>query len=107
MEKRFTYDAAFKRKIILCVEKIGNRAAGRKYTVSEACVRHWRIMKTKLFSCLTNRKFFSGQRKGRNPEIAASVSEYINKLRNKGLPVTRETFMPKPRECARNNIFQV
>jgi hypothetical protein len=28
-EKPFTYDAAFKRKVILCAEKIGNRAASR------------------------------------------------------------------------------
>jgi hypothetical protein len=41
MENRFTYDAAFKRKVILCAEKIGNPSAGRTYTVSEACVHHW------------------------------------------------------------------
>jgi hypothetical protein len=45
MEKRFTYDAAFKRKVIMCAEKIGSRAAGGKYTVSEArvLVRHWEV----------------------------------------------------------------
>jgi hypothetical protein len=73
MEKYFTYDAAFRRKVILCAEKMGNCAAGRTYTVSEACVRHWGSIKTKLFLCLTNRKSFSGPRKGRNPEIDASV----------------------------------
>jgi hypothetical protein len=46
MEKSFTYDATFKRKIILCVEKTGNRAAGRKYSVSEKCVCLLRSMKT-------------------------------------------------------------
>jgi hypothetical protein len=40
MEKRFTYDAAFKRKVILCAENIRNRAAAGKFTVSEACVCH-------------------------------------------------------------------
>jgi hypothetical protein len=49
MEKHFVYDATFKRKVILCSEKIGNRAAGRKYTVSEACVHYWQRIKTKLF----------------------------------------------------------
>jgi hypothetical protein len=29
MEKHFTFDDAFKRKAILCTEKIGNHAAGR------------------------------------------------------------------------------
>jgi hypothetical protein len=38
MEKCFTYDARFKRKVILCAEKIGNLTGGRKYTVNEACV---------------------------------------------------------------------
>jgi hypothetical protein len=73
MEDHFTYYASFKRKIILCAEKTGNRAAGRKYIVSEACVRHWQSIKTKLFSCLTNGKSFSGPKKERNPENNASV----------------------------------
>jgi hypothetical protein len=38
MEKCFTCDAALKRKVILCAEEIGNPAAGRQYTVIEACV---------------------------------------------------------------------
>jgi hypothetical protein len=41
MEKHFTYDAALKINIILCTEKMGNHAAGRKYIVSEACVHDW------------------------------------------------------------------
>jgi hypothetical protein len=76
MEEHFTYDAAFKRKIISCAEKISNRTAGRKYTVSEACVCHLQSIKTKLFSYLTNRKSFRGPKQGRNPETDASVSEY-------------------------------
>jgi hypothetical protein len=68
------------KKVILCAEMIGNRAVGRKYTVSEACVHHCQSIKTKLFSCLTNRKSFSGPRKGRNPEIDSSVLEYLNYL---------------------------
>jgi hypothetical protein len=36
MEKHVTYDVTFKRKVILCTEKIGNHATGRKCTVSEA-----------------------------------------------------------------------
>jgi hypothetical protein len=51
--------------------KIGNRATGRKYTVREACVRHWRCVKTKLFACLTSIKSFSGPKKGRNPDTDA------------------------------------
>jgi hypothetical protein len=61
--KHFTYDAAFKIKVILCAEKIDDRAAGRKYIVREAFVHHWRSIKTKV----SYRKSFSGPRKGRNP----------------------------------------
>jgi hypothetical protein len=67
MEMLFTYDAALERKVILCAEKTSNRAADRKYTVGEACARHWKSIKTKLFSCLANRRSFSGERNERNP----------------------------------------
>jgi hypothetical protein len=69
---------------------MGNNAAGTKYTVSEACVHHWHNIETKLFSCLTNRKSFSGWSKGRNPETDTSVLEYFKEPQNKGLPVTRK-----------------
>jgi hypothetical protein len=80
MEKHFTYDSAFKRKVILCAEKTGNRAACRKYAVSEKCIHHWRSMKTILFSCPTNSKSFSGPRNGRNAEIDISVLAYFKDL---------------------------
>jgi hypothetical protein len=82
MEKRFIYDAAFRRKVILCTEKTGDHAADRKYTVGEPCVCHWRSIKTKLFSYLTNtsRKSFSGPRKGGNPEIDSSILDYFRDL---------------------------
>jgi hypothetical protein len=72
------YDATFKRKVVLCAGKIGNRAVGR-----EACVHHWQSLKAKLFLCLTNRSSFSGPRKGRHPEIDASVLDYFRDLCNK------------------------
>jgi hypothetical protein len=104
MKKRCTYDAAFKRKVITSAEKIGRRATGRNYAVSEACVlvRHWRRIK-QLFSCLTNRKSPSGPRKARNPEADACVLEYFKDLRNKGFPVIREALMSKAKERARNS----
>jgi hypothetical protein len=71
--------------------------------LTEACVHRWWSIKAKLFSCLKKRKSFSGQRKGKNPQNDASVLEYFNNLRNKGLPVTREALMSKAKECARNS----
>ena len=41
MDKRYTYDAGFKRKVILCAEQFGNRAAGKHFSVNEANVRRW------------------------------------------------------------------
>jgi hypothetical protein len=38
MEKSFMHDTTFQTKIVLCAEKIGNRAAGRKCAVNEACI---------------------------------------------------------------------
>jgi hypothetical protein len=83
----------------LCAEKTGNYAAGKKYTVSETCVRHWRSIKQKLFQHLPNKNYFSRPRKGRNPEIDASVSEYFKDIRNKGLPITREALMSTKEMC--------
>jgi hypothetical protein len=76
---------------------------GRKYAVGETCVRHWWSIKTRLFSCLTNTKFFSGPSKGRNPENDASVLEYFKDLWNKWLPVPREALMSKTKECTGNS----
>jgi hypothetical protein len=47
---------------------------------------------------LTNRRSFSGPRKGRNPESDASVLEYFKRLL-----VTREALMSNAEECVRNN----
>jgi hypothetical protein len=40
--KRFHYDAALKRKVIIFAAERGNRAAGRKFAINEANVRRWR-----------------------------------------------------------------
>jgi hypothetical protein len=82
----FTHGKAFytcyciKKKVIQWAEEIGNHAGGRKCTVSKVCVCHWRSIKAKLFSCLTNTKSFSGTRKWRNPEIDTSDLEYFKDL---------------------------
>jgi hypothetical protein len=73
----FTYDAAFKREVTLCAEKIGNCAAGRKCTVRHVYV----IVKYKNKTVfMSDRKSFSGPKKSRNPEIDASVLEYLRDL---------------------------
>ncbi|CAN7982478.1 unnamed protein product [Ixodes hexagonus] len=46
---RKQYSAAFRRKVILMAESIGNSAAGRKFTVNEGSIRGWQ-KQNKLFS---------------------------------------------------------
>jgi pyruvate-formate lyase-activating enzyme len=46
---------------------------------------------------------FGGPRKGRSPEINASLLEYFRDLQNKVLPVTREALMENAKECARKS----
>jgi hypothetical protein len=106
MDKRYTYDAAFKRKVILCTEQIGNRAAGKQFSVNETNVRRWRTMKNDLFTCQRTRKSFSGPKKGMYPELDAAVLSFFKELRGKGLPVTRDVLMLKAKEIARNSNIQ-
>lgn len=101
MAKRFTYDAEFKRKVILCAEEVGNRKAGKIFTVDEKNVRRWRAMKEKLLQCKKDRKSFSGPKEGRYPAIDAAVLCYIKELRNKSLPVTRKMIMTKAKQFAK------
>jgi hypothetical protein len=103
MKMLFTYDTRLEREVILCAEKISSHAAGRKYTVSEACVHRWWSIKTKLFLCLTNRKIFSGPRRRISPEIDASVLEFFKVLQNKRVSVSREAIISNAKESARNS----
>lgn len=103
MGKRFTYPASFKLKVIKCAEEIGNRAAGEKHSVDESSVRRWRRLKIELSKCKRGRKSFSGPRKGRFPDIDASVLTFFTELRNKGLPVSRKAMMLKAKQIANNN----
>ena len=47
-EKRRSYEARFKLQVIAFAEEKGNRAAERKFSVSEKLVRDWRKQKSKL-----------------------------------------------------------
>ncbi|PSN46974.1 hypothetical protein C0J52_11128 [Blattella germanica] len=76
-QKRTSYDATFKRKVILYAEKNGNRMAGREFNVAESNVRLWRQQKLALFATKASRKKFTGPRKGRHPNIEEKVLEFV------------------------------
>jgi hypothetical protein len=52
---------------------------------------------------MANRKSSSEPRRGRNPEINASVLQYFKDSRNEVLPVTREALISKAKGYARNS----
>lgn len=99
--RRTQYDAAFKRKVILEAEVLGNSAAGRKHNVPENNVRRWRKEKEALFSCAATRKAFRGPRKGVFPELESSLTDFITERRRNCLTVTTEIVQVKARELAR------
>lgn len=60
MKYRVHHDAAFKRKVIICAETDGNRAASRAFGESETCERDWRKQKERIFASKAMRNGFSG-----------------------------------------------
>lgn len=50
IEKRFTYEAEFKRKVILGAEQVGIDAAVKMSRKSEAVVRRWRGTKNSFLA---------------------------------------------------------
>ena len=47
-DKRKSYEAGFKLKVVKYAEEHGNRKAGREFGVSEKVVRGWRKQKDQL-----------------------------------------------------------
>jgi hypothetical protein len=77
IEKRFTYDAEFKRKVILCAEQFGTHAAVRMLRMSETIVRRRRGTKTNLFSCKESTVSYCDPRGARRPELDAATLTYF------------------------------
>ena len=84
-----SFTAKEKLRIIEDAENIGNRAAGRKYDVSESCIRDWRKNKTRLAETNSNRRAFRGQ-KAKHPELEKRLCDYMDDKRQYGCTVTSE-----------------
>jgi hypothetical protein len=76
MEKHFTYNAEFKKKVILCAKQIKNYAARKKYTVSERNVCCWRVWKP---SCLLQDKYkvIFWPKKRKTPDTNAAILKHF------------------------------
>lgn len=98
--RRVHHDAAFKRKVIVCAESDGNRAASRAFSVPETCVRDWRKQKEKIFASKATRKGFSGPKKGRYPKIEDPLAEYVQQQRAAQKPVTTELLKIRAMQLA-------
>lgn len=88
--RRQSFTAELKLKIISVAEEIGNRAAGRKYDVDEACIREWRRKKTTLQNANRDRRSFRGPKTGAYPELEAGLAEFIQERRDRGHAVSTE-----------------
>lgn len=95
-----SFTAGEKLKVIREAEEIGNRAAGRKYSISESCVRDWRKKKEILKSSNKNRRAFrSGIRKF--PQVEEQLSSYIQDRRQHGFAISTEIAQLKAAQIAK------
>ena len=81
-----------KLRIIEEAENVGNCAAGRKYDVSDSCIRDWRKKKKKRLTeknSRPNHQAFRDQ-KARHPELEKRLWDYVDDKRQYGCAVTSE-----------------
>ncbi|KAM7313400.1 Pogo ele1 orf1-h 1e-40-j 4 [Ixodes scapularis] len=98
---RKQYSAAFKRKVILAAEAVGNSAAGRRFGVNEGSIRGWRRQKAALFACSGTRRSFRGPKQGSFPDLEEELTAFIKDQRAQHLAVNIELLQQKARELAR------
>jgi transposase-like protein len=75
MEKRSSYSAGFKLKVIDHAKEYGNWAAGHEFSVTEFNVRYWRKQKLALQNTNKSRKAFRGPKSGHFPELEDELLE--------------------------------
>ena len=104
-QRRLSYTAKCKCKVILLAEKEGNRHAAREFSVPENNVR-LRKHKDAIFASKQYRKKFTGPRKGRHLEVDRKLLEFVLERRKNGLPVTSDIIREKANEVARARNIQ-
>ncbi|KAL1417806.1 hypothetical protein MTO96_026514 [Rhipicephalus appendiculatus] len=100
--RRQQYSAAFKRQVILYAESESNVEAGRKFDVSEKCVREWRKQRTKIFACAATRRSFRGPKSGPYPAVEEAVRDRVHDQRSKSLSVCYDDIGAEARTVAKD-----
>lgn len=89
-QKRRSYEAAFKLRVVAHAEAINNnRAAERHFGVPEKSVREWRKEKKVLEQMPKAKKTLRGG-KPSNPALEKVLADWIIKCRQNGINVTRD-----------------
>jgi hypothetical protein len=86
--KRLPYTAKFKREVIRCAQKKGNRKATAIFGVDESNVRLLRKHKASISGCDASRRKFTGPKKGWFPETGDAVLALFQETHKTGLFVS-------------------
>ena len=82
-DRRKSYSAAFKLKVIKEAEDSDSRKAARKFSLNQSMVSRWRQSKAKLSSCLKTRKAFRGN-SNKFPLLEKELANWVEDSRAQG-----------------------
>ena len=103
VNKKRSFDAAFKLMVVEYAEMNTNRGAATKYSVNEKQVRQWRMKKEDLKDLPKKKKRIDGGgRKPRLPDVETVLMAWIDELRAGHLRITCSEIQRKATELARN-----
>ena len=98
-QKKRSFEASFKLKVIEFAETSTNRGAGRKFSVDEKRVREWKKQKEQLLCIPAKKKRLKGGgRKAALPELEEELASWIENLRSQNLQVSRTSIQRKALE---------
>ena len=104
VNKKRSFDAAFKLRVVQYAEMNTNRGAATKYSVNEKQVRQWGMKKADLKELPKKKKRMDGGgRKPRLPDIETMLLAWIDELRAGHLRITGNGIQRKATELARSD----
>ena len=99
-QKRASYTAEFKLKIVKFAEETSNRKAARTFKVDEKCVRQWRESKS-ILEAMPNRKRAMRGRQAFWPELEEDMRQWVMTSKNNDVQLTENDIRLKACELAR------